>query len=188
MRQMIERCFAQRFGRSVIVRSGVIAIALVAAACGGTRGAASTPATPDGVALVDERIVSADEWAGVTFADDLNVVLLAMEKHPAGLYYRDIEVGTGTVATVGREVWVRYIAYLPDGREVDRTAPGGAPLQFQLGKGTVIRGWDLGVRGMKVGGTRQLVVPARLAYGRRAVGKVPANSPMVFVMRLETVY
>ncbi|MEN9790743.1 MAG: hypothetical protein RLZZ63_401 [Gemmatimonadota bacterium] len=142
---------------------------------------------PDAVELVDERIVSEDEWAGVTFADELNVVLLAMTKHPAGLYYRDVELGAGAVATAGREVVVTYIAYLTDGREVDRSTPQGAPMAFEVGKGTVIRGWDLGVRGMKIGGTRQLVVPARLAYGRRAVGKVPANAPMVFLVRLDAV-
>lgn len=154
-------------------------VASFGTACGGAR------ATAGDVELVAERIVSEDEWAGVTFADELNVVLLAMTKHPAGVYYRDMELGTGAVAITGREVAVTYIAYLPDGTEVDRTS--STPLTFELGKGTVIRGWDLGVRGMKVGGTRQLVVPARLAYGRRAVGKVPANSAMVFLMRLDAV-
>ncbi|MCE2803232.1 MAG: FKBP-type peptidyl-prolyl cis-trans isomerase [Gemmatimonadetes bacterium] len=165
----------------------VIGCALMSSACGGARAAGSTSTPPDAVELVDERIVSEDEWAGVSFADELNVVLLAMTKHPAGVYYRDVELGTGAVATAGREVVVTYIAYLTDGREVDRSTPRGAPMAFEVGKGTVIRGWDLGVRGMKVGGTRQLVVPARLAYGRRAVGKVPANAPMVFLVRLDAV-
>ncbi len=163
----------------------LIGIALLTGACGGTRGAAPPRETPDAVELVPERRVDRDDLTGLTFAEDLNVVLLAMTRHPAGLYSRDVEVGTGTVATTGREVAVTYIAYLPDGIEVDRNA--STPLTFELGKGTVIRGWDLGVRGMKVGGTRQLVVPARLAYGRRAVGKVPANSAMVFLMRLDAV-
>jgi len=124
---------------------------------------------------------------GIVFADALNVVPLAMERHPAGLLYRDIEVGTGTPASPGREIRMTYIAYLPDGTEVDRTPPNGPPLAFTLGNGTVIRGWDLGVRGMKVGGTRQLVVPPRLAYGRRAVGRIPANATLVFVVRLDRV-
>lgn len=163
----------------------VCAVATVAAACGGARTASTARATPDAVELMPERVIDRDDLTGQTFAEALNVVLLAMTRHPAGLYYREMEVGTGTVATTGREVAVTYIAYLPDGTEVDRTA--STPLTFELGKGTVIRGWDLGVRGMRVGGTRQLVVPARLAYGRRAVGKVPANSTMVFVMRLDAV-
>ncbi len=122
-----------------------------------------------------------------SFADSLNVVLLAMTKLPTGIYYRDIEEGTGVPAMPGREVLMTYIAYLPNGREVDRTAPGARPLAFKVGDGQVIRGWDLGVRGMKTGGTRQLVVPSRFAYGNREVGKVPANSVMVFVVRLDGV-
>ncbi len=121
------------------------------------------------------------------FADSLNIVLLAMTKLPTGIYYRDIEEGTGVPAMPGREVLMTYIAYLPDGREVDRTAPGARPLAFKVGDGQVIRGWDLGVRGMKTGGTRQLVVPSRFAYGNREVGRVPANSVMVFLVRLDGV-
>jgi len=169
-------------------RRSIMLLCMVASfgtACGGARAASPPRETPDAVALVPERIVDRDDLTGQTFAEDLNVVLLVMTRHPAGLYYRDVEVGTGAVAITGREVAVTYIAYLPDGTEVDRTST--TPLTFELGKGTVIRGWDLGVRGMKVGGTRQLVVPARLAYGRRAVGKVPANSAMVFLMRLDAV-
>jgi len=124
---------------------------------------------------------------GIVFAEALNVVPLAMERHPAGLLWRDIEPGTGTPASPGREVRMSYIAYLPDGTEVDRSPPNGPPLAFTLGNGTVIRGWDLGVRGMKVGGTRQLVVPPRLAYGARAVGRIPANATLVFVVRLDRV-
>lgn len=134
-----------------------------------------------------EVAVPAEAFAGVVFADELNVVPLAMERHPAGLLWRDIEPGTGTPASPGREVRMSYIAYLPDGTEVDRSPPNGPPLAFTLGNGTVIRGWDLGVRGMKVGGTRQLVVPPRLAYGARAVGRIPANATLVFVVRLERV-
>lgn len=122
-----------------------------------------------------------------TFAEELNVVLLAMTRLPTGIYYRDMEEGTGSVATPGREVLVSYVANLPDGTEVDRTQPGARPLAFKLGDGVVIRGWDLGVRGMRVGGTRQLVVPARYAYGTRGSAKVPPNSVMVFVMRLDGV-
>ena len=82
---------------------------------------------------------------------------------------------------------VSYVAMLPDGTEIDRTAPGARPLAFKVGEGIVIRGWDLGVRGMRVGGTRQLVVPSRFAYGPRGTAKVPPNSVMVFVMRLDGV-
>lgn len=123
----------------------------------------------------------------VTFAEDLDVVLLAMTRLPTGIYHRDIEEGTGVAATAGREVLMSYIAYLADGTEVDRTAAGARPLAFRVGDGVVIRGWDLGVRGMRVGGTRQLVVPSRYAYGVRGSGKVPPNAVMVFVVRLDGV-
>lgn len=131
--------------------------------------------------------VAQGEVERATFADDLNVVLFAMTRLPTGIYHRDIEEGTGVAATAGREVLMSYIAYLTDGTEVDRTAAGARPLAFKVGDGLVIRGWDLGVRGMRVGGTRQLVVPSRYAYGARGSGKVPPNAVMVFVVRLDGV-
>lgn len=171
-------------------RALVLGITMAAAltACGGgsarSAGDTSTPVTASEDASLNER----DAQLGATiFASDLNVVLLAMTRMPTGIYYRDIEAGTGVPAMPGREVLMSYIAYLADGTEVDRTAPGARPLAFEVGKGTVIRGWDLGVRGMRTGGTRQLVVPSRFAYGSRTVGKVPANAVMVFIVRLDGV-
>jgi FKBP-type peptidyl-prolyl cis-trans isomerase len=153
-------------------------------ACSGGAAGSSTPVP----ASEDASLGARDEQLqATTFAPDLNVVLLAMTRLPTGIYYRDVEEGTGVPAMPGREVLMTYIAYLPDGTEVDRTAPGARPLAFTVGKGEVIRGWDLGVRGMKTGGTRQIVVPSRYAYGSRSVGKVPANSVMVFLVRLDGV-
>lgn len=149
--------------------------------------AAAVPDT-DTAPVTDAALASPQgEVERTTFGADLNVVLLAMTRLPTGIYYRDIEEGTGVPATAGREVLMSYIAYLADGTEVDRTPPGARPLAFKVGDGVVIRGWDLGVRGMKVGGTRQLVVPSRYAYGPRGSAKVPANSVMVFVVRLDGV-
>ena len=166
------------------------ATAMICAAIG-CRAAAPGAAVADGIegVAVAEAAAGgeASPVAGVVFAEALNVVPLAMERHPAGLLWRDIEVGTGTPAMPGREIRITYIAYLPDGTEVDRTPPGRPPLAFTLGNGTVIRGWDLGVRGMKVGGTRQLVIPPRLAYGARSVGRIPPNATLVFVVRLDRV-
>jgi len=150
---------------------------------------ASTPGVSgrEVLSVSEEAVGEAVPFAGIVFAEALNVVPLGMERHPAGLLWRDIEVGTGTPAMPGREIRMTYIAYLPDGTEVDRTPPGRPPLAFTLGNGTVIRGWDLGIRGMKVGGTRQLVIPPRLAYGARAVGRIPPNATLVFVVRLDRV-
>lgn len=121
------------------------------------------------------------------FDRTLDVDLAAMTRLPQGVYVRDIEEGTGGVASSGREVALTYVAYLPDGREVDRSAAGEAPATFTLGEGRVIRGWEIGVRGMRAGGVRQLVVPPRLAYGDRAIGEVPAGAVLVFIVRLERV-
>jgi FKBP-type peptidyl-prolyl cis-trans isomerase len=164
-------------------RALVGALAVSLGACG-----ARPPAEEAPVPLADAALaVAPGEVEATVFADDLNVVLLAMTRLPTGIYYRDIEEGTGVPASPGREVYMTYIAYLANGTEVDRTAPGARPLLFKVGDGAVIRGWDLGVRGMRTGGTRQLVVPSRYAYGTKQVGKVPANSVMVFVVRLDAV-
>lgn len=165
------------------VCSGLLLAALVTAC------AAKTSVTDDALAPSEDPSLAGPvgEVERTAFADDLNVVLLAMTRLPTGIYYRDIEEGKGVPAMPGREVLMTYVAYLADGKEVDRTAPGARPLAFKVGEGQVIRGWDLGVRGMKTGGTRQLVVPSRYAYGSREVGKIPPNSVLVFVVRLDGV-
>lgn len=156
-----------------------------AAGCGGGAGAGASPSPASEEATLNERD---EQLQGTTFAPDLNVVLLAMTRMPTGIYYRDVEEGTGVPAMPGREVLMTYIAYLADGTEVDRTPPGGRPLAFKVGEGQVIRGWDLGVRGMRTGGTRQLVVPSRYAYGARgAPDKIPPDAVMVFLVRLDGV-
>lgn len=164
-------------------RTLIASLALLLGACG-ARGpivAAAAPVT-DPV-----RAATQGEVERTRFAETLNVVLLAMTRLPSGIYYADLEEGVGVLASPGREVQMKYIAYLADGTEVDRTAPGDGPLAFKIGDGTVIRGWDLGVRGMRAGGTRQIVVPSRHAYGSNAVDNVPANSVMMFMVRLERV-
>lgn len=161
-----------------------LVLLLLGGATGCAGGAAS--ASVDPVPVADAALaVPQGEVERTSFAPDLNVVLLAMTRLPTGIYVREIEEGTGTVAAPGREVLISYVAYLADGTEVDRTAPGARPLAFKVGDGIVIRGWDLGVRGMRVGGTRQLVVPSRYAYGPRGAAKVPPNAVMVFVLRLD---
>lgn len=169
----------------MIARASLVLL-LFGGAAGCAGGAASASTSVDPAPVADAALaVPQGEVERTTFAPDLNVVLLAMTRLPTGIYARDIEEGTGTVAAPGREVLVSYVAYLADGTEVDRTAPGARPLAFKVGDGIVIRGWDLGVRGMRVGGTRQLVVPSRYAYGPRGSAKVPPNAVMVFVLRLD---
>ncbi len=99
---------------------------------------------------------------------------------------QDKIVGTGATATAGDSVTVNYVGSLTNGTVFDASANHGTTgFTFTLGAGQVIKGWDMGVAGMKVGGKRQLVIPASLAYGDQAVGNViPANSTLVFEIEL----
>lgn len=164
-------------------RTLIASVASLLGACGAHGPAAEAPLPVTDLA----GAATQGEVERTPFVEKLNVVLLAMTRLPSGIYVGDIEAGTGVRASPGREVQMKYIAYLADGTEVDRTAPGDGPLAFTIGDGTVIRGWDLGVRGMRAGGTRQIVVPSRHAYGSNVVDNVPANSVMVFTVRLERV-
>ena len=110
-----------------------------------------------------------------------------MRRLPSGVYVRDIEVGTGATAAPGREVSVGYILYLSDGRELERSEAKGPQARFKIGDGQAIRGWDTGLRGMRAGGTRLMVVPARLGYGSEGSEKVPPHSVLVFVISLDSV-
>ena len=96
-------------------------------------------------------------------------------------------MGTGTEAMAGDSVTVEYVGELTDGTVFDSTQSHGQPFTFPLGKGQVIAGWDEGVLGMKVGGERVLVIPASLGYGAQAVGPIPANSTLVFDIKLDSV-
>jgi FKBP-type peptidyl-prolyl cis-trans isomerase len=110
-----------------------------------------------------------------TFAPALGVNLAGSTKTASGLYYRDITVGTGTTVTAGKAVSVKYTGNLINGSQFDA---GTFPLT--VGAGTVIKGWDEGLVGMKVGGKRQLIIPPSLGYGSRDNGPIPANSILVF--------
>lgn len=102
----------------------------------------------------------------------------------SGLQYWDVKAGSGTVATPGKTVTVHYTGWLADGAKFDSSVDRHEPFQFVLGAGRVIHGWDEGVAGMKVGGTRQLRIPPGLGYGSRPNGPIPANSTLVFDVEL----
>lgn len=105
------------------------------------------------------------------------------------LKIEDEKVGTGAEAKAGDSVTVHYVGTLMDGTMFDASRKhGDTGFTFTLGAGQVIKGWDQGVAGMKVGGKRKLTIPADLAYGNRAVGGViPANSPLMFEVELISV-
>lgn len=104
----------------------------------------------------------------------------------SGLKIDDIEVGTGPEATAGQRVSVHYTGWLSaNGSKFDSSVDRGQPFQFNLGRGEVIRGWDEGVQGMKVGGKRKLTIPPQLGYGARGAGGViPPNAELIFEVQL----
>jgi FKBP-type peptidyl-prolyl cis-trans isomerase len=101
----------------------------------------------------------------------------------AGLVVQDETVGTGATAEAGDVVTVNYTGKLQDGTVFD-TSIGKQPIQFTLGVGMVIPGWDEGLQGMKVGGKRLLIIPPSLGYGAEANGPIPANSTLIFEVDL----
>ena len=110
----------------------------------------------------------------------------------ASLGIEDVVVGQGDTASSGQRVTVHYTGWLYDpkaadkhGKKFDSSKDHGEPFSFKLGGGQVIRGWDQGVAGMKVGGTRTLVIPSELGYGQRgAGGAIPPNATLLFDVEL----
>lgn len=103
----------------------------------------------------------------------------------SGLQYRDEVEGSGQTAKAGDHVAVHYTGTLEDGRKFDSSHDRGQPFEFPLGAGTVIRGWDEGVAGMRIGGRRTLRIPPELGYGARGAGGViPPNATLLFDVEL----
>ncbi|RYG15265.1 FKBP-type peptidyl-prolyl cis-trans isomerase [bacterium] len=114
-------------------------------------------------------------------------LLTAILAFQGGLVKKDIKVGVGPAAKKGDYVTVDYTGKLTNGKQFDSSI-GRGPFAFKIGEGRVIKGWDLGVAGMKVGGKRKLTIPASLGYGAQAMGdKIPANSTLVFDIELKAI-
>lgn len=144
-----------------IVGSATLAIAAVfSSSCGDD---------PTGPEVIEE----------VEFAASLGINLATMTRTASGLYYEDIEQGDGDPAAAGQEVEVAYAGWLRDGTEFDR-----GQFSFVLGAGQVVRGFDEGVRGMRAGGVRRIIIPPALGYGSSGSGPVPPNAIMIFRIEL----
>ena len=103
----------------------------------------------------------------------------------SGLKITDLVVGTGDEASSGQSVVVHYRGTLENGVQFDASYDRGTPFEFPLGAGRLIKGWDEGVQGMKVGGKRKLVIPPELGYGQRGAGRViPPNATLIFEVEL----
>lgn len=115
---------------------------------------------------------------------------MSMTMLASGLQYEDTQIGNGDEAKAGDHVSVHYTGWLqqPDGsagKKFDSSKDRNDPFNFPLGAGNVIKGWDEGVQGMKVGGARRLVIPAALGYGARGAGGViPPNATLIFDVEL----
>ena len=112
-----------------------------------------------------------------------NTITPTVSNIDAGLKIEDTVVGTGAEAKIGDKVSVNYTGTLVNGTEFDSSI-GKQPFEFTIGENSVIQGWEQGIPGMKVGGSRILTIPSSLGYGENAVGSIPANSTLIFKVDL----
>ena len=126
-------------------------------------------------------------WQIITFAVTLIAVSCSKEKQTMnnGVVIEDIKIGDGQEVEKFNIVTVNYTGLLEDGTKFDSSLnPGRSPFRFTVGAGQVIKGWDDGLMGMKVGGKRKLTIPPELGYGSRDNGPIPANSTLIFEIDL----
>jgi len=119
----------------------------------------------------------------------VSVGLAEMVTTDSGLRFEDHQLGSGAIATAGKSVQVHYTGWLDadgqKGEKFDSSLDRGRPFVFPLGAGRVIKGWDEGVAGMKIGGKRTLYIPAKLGYGARGAGRaIPPNADLIFDVEL----
>ncbi len=118
------------------------------------------------------------------FADDLDIDLERMTRLPSGVYYEDLKEGSGLGARDGHVLNVYYTGRLTTGEQFDANTDGDG-FSFQLGRHQVIQGWEQGIKGMRIGGKRRLVIPPSLGYGQRGFpGYIPPSATLVFDVEL----
>lgn len=149
-----------------IASAVVVAVAGLAAAC----------ANPVG----EDRLPPPDPTQ-ITYATSLNIDLAQFSRTANGVFYQDQVVGTGATIATGDSVSVGYTGWLANGTQFDTNQPSGNPLRFRVGSDAVILGFGEGIPGMRVGGTRRIIIPSGLAYGRRGLPPaIPGNSVLIF--------
>jgi peptidylprolyl isomerase len=163
----------------------LLAATLALAACGGDSKNDETAATPAATETATEAPTEAPTEAATPEATKPKVEV-PKGKPPKKLVIKDIKKGTGKEATDGSTVSVQYVGVLYDGgKQFDASWDRGEPFSFPLGAGQVIQGWDEGVKGMKVGGRRELIIPPDLGYGEQGAGAdIPPNATLIFVVDL----
>jgi FKBP-type peptidyl-prolyl cis-trans isomerase len=157
------------------MKISILAIAIFAFAI---FGAAQTATTP-------KKAVAAHKPAARPNTNAPTKVTGEPTKTASGLEYWDIKVGTGATAQSGQHIKVHYTGWLTSGKKFDSSVDAGRPFELMLGAGQVIKGWDEGIVGMKVGGKRQLRIPPDLAYGAAGYPSlIPPNSTLIFDVQL----
>jgi FKBP-type peptidyl-prolyl cis-trans isomerase FkpA len=131
--------------------------------------------------LVFPAALAASPSPGGRVRDD---VVLALVTTRSGLKYEDLRRGGGATAARGATIELHYVGTLSDGTKFDSSRDRNQPFRFVLGRGAVIKGFDEGITGMRVGGRRRLVIPPALGYGGRGVGVIPPNATLIFDVEL----
>ena len=168
----------------ILIATGCLCVALAFAGCGGGGGHASTSSSDSTTVGSAESTASTTESSKATKKTKPKVTV--PKNVPANEFaFRDVEEGSGAKAQSGDKIAVQYVGVdYKTGKEFDSSWSRNEPLTFTLGRGEVIEGWDRGLVGMKVGGRRELVIPAKLAYGSEGTSSIAPNETLVFTVDL----
>jgi FKBP-type peptidyl-prolyl cis-trans isomerase FkpA len=160
----------------------LVLLALGPAGCGDARPAGDEARQPAGAPAGDLDTSEATR----EYAPHLEIDLDQMRRTDSGLFIQDLQEGTGTEATAGDLIVVHYTGWLANGEQFDSSRPVDRPFEVVIGTGEVIQGWDQGIPGMRVGGTRRLVIPPALGYGAAGAGMgiIPPGATLIFEVEL----